>query len=96
MNDTPETDGKAYVSIAITSSGWKDGPLVVPVEWARILERQRDSQRQLAGELIASIKANLAAGTLSTATPELIWEWLGRFEARLLPYPQPERFAPEA
>jgi hypothetical protein len=42
MNDTPtpETDGKAYVSIKITADGPRDGPLVVPADFARQLERE--------------------------------------------------------
>jgi hypothetical protein len=44
MNDTPtpETDGKAYVSVKMTADGPRDGPLVVPADFARKLERERD------------------------------------------------------
>jgi hypothetical protein len=45
MNDTPtpETDGKAYVSVKITADGPKDGPLVVPADFACKLECERDA-----------------------------------------------------
>lgn len=45
MSNTPETDHRAYISIAVTKDGWRDGPVVVHASFARKLEQQRDILR---------------------------------------------------
>ena len=61
-------------------------PLKQHSDYVDKLERDFLSQRQLAAELIASIKANFKAGTFSTATPESFDKWLQPFISRLVPY----------
>jgi hypothetical protein len=46
MSDTPETDGKAYVSLKLTADGAEEGPMVVPVDFVRQMERERNEARR--------------------------------------------------
>ena len=54
------------------------------------LTAERDSQRKLAGELIAAIRVNVARGTFGgDITSQELDVWLEQFTSRLLPYPKP-------
>ena len=81
MQTTPETD--AEISEAWEAVGIS--PALVPAEFCRRLERERDAARALAGELIASIRINAKHGSFATATIYELEEWLVPFVARLNP-----------
>ena len=64
-------------------------PLKHHSDYVDKLERDLDSQRHLAGELIAAIRINATNGTLVTSDYKLIEEWLQPFVSRLIPYEAP-------
>ena len=53
------------------------------------LEADLKSQRQLAGELVASIRVNFKTGRFTDITEDQLEMWLRHFTSRLLPYEAP-------
>jgi hypothetical protein len=90
MNDTPRCDKAIRRVWYAPASRAIDA---IHIDLGRQLERDLNSQCQLAGELIAAIALNHMTKTFSIVTDEQLDEFLKPFRARLLPLSQPERSA---
>lgn len=64
-------------------------PLKQHSDYVDKLERDFQSQRLLAAELIASIRVNFKTGRFAEVTEDQLEIWLRNFTARLIPYEAP-------